>query len=281
MIASVASSPPLGGSDLAAKRFDALIDQSGTTCVVTGGAKGIGAAVARRFADQGARVVLIDADAVAVHAAAARLSTESPATVTAATADVRDGAALLAAARAHVDGDVARLVWVNSAGIYPSHRFDALEDEHWRLVLGVNLDGSFHGAKAAVAIGDERRIGGVIVNVSSVAGSRAGYPPGIAHYVSSKHAVEGLTKALAVELGPRGWRVVAVAPGTVVTDGLVERFGPAGGDDDPYLALTRRMPIRRPALADDVARVVLFLASDAAAMVTGCTLPVDGGQLAT
>jgi NAD(P)-dependent dehydrogenase (short-subunit alcohol dehydrogenase family) len=266
-------------SHLAETPFTELFDFTGAACVVTGGAKGIGRAIATRFAELGADVILLDVDP-SVAAVAAVLGTAAPGHVEARIVDVRDGAALDAVATSATAGPPRYVVWVNAAGIYPTNRLDDMTDTAWKRVIDLDLTGTFAGCRAAGLAMRTAGLPGVIVNISSVAGSRAGSPPGIAHYVAAKHGVEGLTKALAVELGPAGIRVVCIAPGTVVTEGLVDKFGPAGGDDDPYLRLARRMPIPRPSLPDDVARAAVFLASPAAAMITGSTLPVDAGHLA-
>jgi NAD(P)-dependent dehydrogenase (short-subunit alcohol dehydrogenase family) len=236
--------------------------------VVTGGASGIGYAIAARFAAQGAAVVVVDRDEEA-------LRTATDAGFAAVVADVGDAGALDQVAL-DAFGSRRRLVWVNSAGIYPTHLLAELDDDAWQRVIDVNLTGTMKGARAAVRA--MRAVGGtgVVINLSSVAGARAGSPPGIHHYAASKHGVEGLTKSLAVEVGPEGIRVVAIAPGVVVTEGLSAKYG----DDEVFLRMARSKPLRRPSLPDDIARVAVFLASPLAAMVTGCTIPVDGGHRA-
>lgn len=264
--------------ELSERPLAELLDLSDTTCVVTGGVRGIGHAVARRFAAAGAATTIVDGDSQVLDVAR-ELGQQTRAPVRGARCDVRDADGLHEIARAAAAPD-RRFVWANCAGIFPSHRIDDLGPDEWSAVLGVDLDGTYFGARAAALAAREIGVGGAVINISSTAGTRAGWPPGIAHYAAAKHGVEGLTKALAVELGPSGVRVVCLAPGTVLTEGLVERFGPPGGDHDPYLRATRKLPIPRPALPDDVARVALFCATDAAAMLTGCTIPVDGGHLA-
>lgn len=251
----------------------------GTAAVVTGGALGIGRAVARRLAEAGASVTIVDVHPE-VERTARELAAESGREVASVRADVRDADRLASVASASAAAGE-RLAWVNAAGIFPSHLAEDLDEAAWREVVGIDLDGTWFGSRAAALAARDRGIPAVVVNISSTAGSRAGWPPGIAHYVAAKHGVEGLTKALAVEFGPAGTRAVCIAPSTVVTDGLIDRFGPPGSGDDVYLRAARRMPIARPSLPDDVARVVAFCVSDAAAMLTGCVIPVDGGHLAT
>jgi NAD(P)-dependent dehydrogenase (short-subunit alcohol dehydrogenase family) len=120
--------------------------------------------------------------------------------------------------------------------------------------------------------------GGVIVNVSSTAAFRVD-APGAAHYVASKFGVRGLTKALAVELGPHGIRVLEVAPTVTLTPGLEEQREALESSGFALEELGPQLPLGRVAVPDDVARVVLFCASDLAALMTGSTLAVDAGEL--
>jgi len=260
--------------------FASLLRFDDAAAVVTGGALGIGRGIASRLAELGARVVLAD-----VHPdteqAAADLAAARSARVTGAVVDVRDGAALAELARSALADGADRLVWVNAAGIYPSHLLADLDDEQWDRVVDLDLTGTFKGSRAAALAAREAGRDAVIVNISSIAGFRVGRPPGIAHYAAAKHGVQGLTKALAAELGPEGIRVVCLAPGAVVTEGLVDRFGPMDLEhgEDYFSQRAQDMPIRRPSLPDDVARAACFLASHAAANLTGVVLPVDAGQL--
>lgn len=123
--------------------------------------------------------------------------------------------------------------------------------------------------------------GGVIVNIASLAGISA-YGPGFAHYTSSKHGVVGLTKALAVELGPHNIRVLAVAPTLTATPGLEEGLAKYRevGLGDVVDQMAAKAPLRRTAVPDDIARVVFFCASDLAMLMTGSTVLVDAGDVA-
>lgn len=254
-------------------RFDDAV------CVVTGGAKGIGFAIANRFAELGSGIVLVDQDSL-VASAAARLTERHQVRSQVVLGNMCDSAVSVEAAALALTANPSRMIWVNSAGIYPTNRLADLSDEAWSKVIDLDLSATFYGCRAAGLALRERNLPGVIINISSVAGFRVGAPPGIAHYASAKHGVQGLTKALAVELGRDDIRVLCLAPGTVLTEGLIEKFGPPGdGPDDPYAQLARRMPIRRPGLPDDVARVAVFCASPMAAMLTGTVIPVDAGHL--
>jgi NAD(P)-dependent dehydrogenase (short-subunit alcohol dehydrogenase family) len=190
--------------------------------------------------------------------------------------DVTDRAAVDAFVEQLVD-ETGRLdIWVNNAGIFaPAAPVLDMPDAAWDRVIDVNLNGAFVCARAAArAMASRRR--GVIVNLASVSGYRG--RAGLAHYSSSKHAVRGLTRSLAVELGPVGIRVLGIAPTMVVTEGT----DAAQQSSAPRLHATdvyQHLPLGRAGVPDDIARVVLFAASDLAALMTGSTIAVDAGQM--
>ena len=264
-------------SDLPADR---LLDLSSRRAVVTGGGRGIGFAICRRFAEAGVDLVLADLDGDLAGQAAGRLG-DLPGCVIPAAFDARDSAAHDRVAELATTEFGGVDVWVNNAGIYPFTGLLELADDEWRRVLSLNLDGVFWGCRAAGrAMRDTG--GGCIINMSSTAGYRAG-GPGLSHYTSAKHGVIGLTKAAAVELAPHGIRVVALAPTHVVTEGIDEQrpaIREAMGGVDPTEAFAAHVPAGRAGDPDDVARVALFCASPLAGYVTGITIPVDGGDLA-
>lgn len=262
--------------------FASLVRFDDTVAVVTGGAAGIGRGIAGRLAELGAEVILLDLDPE-VGRTATELADQRGAKVEARVVDVRRSAELDAVAREAADRTPRKLVWVNAAGVYPSHLLADLGDEEWEHVVGLDLTGSFYGSRAAALAARESNRDAVIINISSVAGFRTGRPPGITHYASAKHGVHGMTKALAAELGPDGIRVNCIAPGAVVTDTLESKFGAMDLESgtDYFSTRAQEMPIRRPSLPDDVARAACFLASDAAANITGVILPVDAGHLTT
>ena len=190
--------------------------------------------------------------------------------------DVADSASLAGAADRAV-GELGGLeIWVNNAAIFPTTgpAVDAT-DEFVDRMLAVNVRGTYAGCREAA-----RRMtgGGVIVNLTSTAGFKAA--AGISAYVATKHAVVGVTKALALELGPAGIRVLAVAPTIIDTPGVRDQLAPladAGVDVEARVAAN---PLGRMGVPDDVARVVLFCCSDMAAFMTGSTVAVDAGSLA-
>jgi NAD(P)-dependent dehydrogenase (short-subunit alcohol dehydrogenase family) len=266
--------------DVSDRSIAELVSLDGRVAVVTGGARGTGLAIARRLAEAGASVVVTDADQDAAESAAHGLASEGYRVVGIA---LRAGeeAATVALADQVVERLAGLDVWVNNAGIYPPAPLLAMTCDDWDEVLDHNLRSSFLGAREAAKRMVGRGTGGVIVNIASTSAFRA-YAPGMAHYVASKFGMRGLTQAMAVELGPLGIRVLGVAATFTVTEGTRARR--ADLDDDAFAAYLRtageRKPLRRVGVPDDVARVVLFCASDLSALMTGSTLAVDAGDLA-
>ena len=261
--------------DVSNETIAELVSLRGRTGVVTGGGRGIGKAIALRFAEAGADVVLGDLDGALAEQAAADVAARFPGTdVRAVAVDVRDAGQVdtLVAAAEGFD------VWVNNAGIYPSTAFLDIPHEEWDRVLDTNVRGMFLCTQAAGRALVDRRKGGVIVNVASTAAVKTG--AGVAHYITSKHGVVGLTRAAAVELGPAGIRVLAVAPSMTQTEGRDEFMAGvvAPGMEDFVKEMEARPPLGRIGVADDVARVVLFCASDMSMLMTGSTLMVDSGE---
>ena len=235
----------------------------GRVALVTGGSRGIGAAICRELARAGAKVAVN-------YRSGKDLAEEVAAEIGgfAVAGDVADAAgaqALIEQAEEEL-GDVD--VLVNNAGITRDTLIARMSDEDWELVINTNLRGAFNTARA-VSRRMLRRRSGAIVNLTSVVGLHGN--PGQANYAASKAGIVGLTKALARELGSRGVRVNAVAPGyidTALTQVLPE---PARG------AILANTPLGRLGEPEDVAAAVRFLCSDAAAFITGEVLLVDGG----
>jgi NAD(P)-dependent dehydrogenase (short-subunit alcohol dehydrogenase family) len=267
----------MAAPDVSSKSLADLISLAGRNALVTGGGKGIGAAVARRLAEAGAGVMVADIDKVAAEQVAGEIG-EAGRRAIGVELDVTDSAAVEAVV-ARATSELGGLdILVNNAGIFPIFPVLALPDEEWDRVLRTNLYGAFYCAREAGRQMVGR--GGVIVNIASIQAFRAG-SPGLAPYTSSKGALVSFTQALAVELGPMGVRVLAVAPTVVDTPGLQANMPifEAAGVADVIGEVSAKLPLGRTAVPDDVARVVLFCASDLAALMTGDTLLVDAGHM--
>src|SRR5689334_525339 len=240
--------------------------------IVTGGASGIGFAYARRFLAEGARVVV--ADVADAPAAADKLG--DAARVLGLRCDVSDAAA----ARAMADAAVQRFgrvdVLVNNAAVFAALKpqpFDEIPEAEWQRVMAVNVTGVWNCARAVVPA-MRGQGGGRIVNVASaIVGKGTAL---LLHYVTSKGAVIAMTRALARELGPSGITVNAVAPGYILSDGVVANPDIGAFQID---AIMRARSLKRDAYPEDVEGAVLFLASDDSAFMSGQTLIVDGGSV--
>jgi NAD(P)-dependent dehydrogenase (short-subunit alcohol dehydrogenase family) len=233
--------------------------------IVTGGAQGIGRAIADKFAEEGAAVVIADINGEGASAAA----TTYPRAIGLAV-DVSDPAQVQAMVKATVDEFGGLDILVNNAAIVPFTAWDDIDFAEWRRIMSVNLDGMFLTCRAG---SDEmRRKGyGRIVNIASnalVAGT-----PNLAHYLASKGGVFGFTRALATELGKYGITVNSVAPGLTETEGVMASPHAQAFD---FVQMLQAIP--RHGVAADIAPAVAFLASEEAAWVTGSMLVVDGGH---
>ncbi len=247
------------------------LDLEGRVALVTGAARGVGAQIARRFAEAGCFVYASDVDSGAAEVFAVALGTRG----TAIALDVRDRAAV-AAAVAQIERERGGLdVLVNNAGLLANGPFDSTTGEAWDKLVAVNLTGVYNCVQAAVPA-MRRRGGGCIVNIASVSHEKGGGAFGNVWYGTTKAGLVAMTRGLGRELGPLAIRVNAIAPAVVDTDMVRSLLTPEVRE-----RIVARIPLGRLASEDDVARLALFLASEAASFITGETIAVDGGFLRT
>ncbi|MEM9036524.1 MAG: glucose 1-dehydrogenase [Actinomycetota bacterium] len=245
-----------------------LTDLAGKRALVTGAAKGIGAAVAARLAEAGAHVTIGDLDAGAADVAASIGGEFVP-------CDITDEAQLEAAVGTAA-GDRGLDILINNAGIFPTTGPMAkATDEFVHRMLDVNVRAQFSATREAAA---RMPNGGAIVNLASIAALRGG--ANISAYSASKAGVIALTRAFAHELGPQGIRVNAIAPGVIDTPGVQDQMEPlkAGGLDIERVIAAN--PVGLAGQPDYIARAAVFLVSDLAVFVNGHVLVVDGGSTA-
>lgn len=243
---------------------------TGKVVVVTGAGSGIGEGTARRFAAEGAMVVLCGRTEAKLRRVAADLDPERTLVQPADVSEQAQAEALVAATL----GRFGRLdVLVNNAGTVVTGPLLELEPEAWRRVMATDLDGVYFCTRAALPHLLEAK--GSIVNVSSVSGTGGDW--NMSAYNAAKGAVTNLTRSLAMELGGKGVRVNAVNPSFTLTDMTRDM-----AEDEALVASFReRIPLGRPGEPADVADVIAFLASEDARFVTGVNLPVDGGLSAS
>jgi 3-oxoacyl-[acyl-carrier protein] reductase len=247
----------------------------GRVALVTGAARGIGAATAQRLAHEGARVALADLDTAGVEQSAAQIA-QSGAETLALTCDVADSAAV----RQTVEKTVERFgqldILVNNAGIIRDNLLFKMTDDDWERVLNVHLRGAFLCARAAQAVMVPRKYGRIIsLSSTSALGNR-----GQANYSAAKAGLQGLTRTMAIELGPYGITVNAVAPGFIETDMTRATAARMGVSWEAFEAGASQMiPLRRVGQPSEVASVIAFLASDDASFVSGQVIYIAGGPV--
>jgi NAD(P)-dependent dehydrogenase (short-subunit alcohol dehydrogenase family) len=245
----------------------------GKVAVVTGAARGIGFACARRFAEDGASVVLSDVDEGGVNAACATLTSEGH-TAFAVRADV----SVIADVDSLVAATVTRFgridIMLNNAGIAITKDFMSVTPEDYDRVLAINLRGAFFGVQAAARAMIAAGNGGVILNMSSINSRMAN--PSVATYAISKGGLNQVTGTAAIALAPHGIRVCGIGPGTIATEMLNMGFLT---NEEQRLMILSRTPAGRLGDPSEVASVAAFLASDDASYMTGQTVYPDGGRM--
>ena len=243
---------------------------TGKTAIVTGGSRGIGRAAALTLAEAGADVAVIYAGNTAAAEETVRLIEEKGRKGLAIQCDVADEAAVTAMVK-DVKKELGRIdILVNNAGITRDGLLMIMKEDDWQAVLDTNLTGAFHCTKAVTRLMMKQRSGSII-NITSVVGETGN--AGQANYAAAKAGLIGFTKSVAKELASRNIRCNAIAPGCIETD-MTAVLG-----EDTVDAMIKTIPMGRVAQPEEVAKAVLFLASDDASYITGHTLNVGGGMV--
>jgi len=246
----------------------------GRVALITGGGTGIGAACARRLSREGAQVVVVGRRRERLEEVAREVGAWAVVADAANTLDMRRVITELRQCYGGLD------ILIASAGGLGNGKASDTDDDSWARYINSNLNTAFVAARESLPLLCDRR--GSILFVSSISGLVAG--PEVCGYITTKHAVIGLTRSLARDYGPMGVRVNAICPGWVRTpmadeemQVLMTRYGVSL--DDAYKRATANVPLRRPATADEIASACYFLVSDEASIITGATLVADGGGL--
>ena len=241
----------------------------GRVALVIGAARGIGAGIAGRFVEEGARVIVADTIVADGEATAKRLGGSEHCRFVA--TDVTDPASVERAVAAAVDGWGKLDILVQNAGIYPWTLIENISPEEWDQVLAVNLKGTFLAARAALGPMKKARYGRMIFT-SSITGPRV-TSPGHGHYGASKAGINGFIRSAALEFSRYAITVNGVEPGNILTEGAKLHRSEAFISN-----MERSVPLGRLGTPRDVANAALFLASDESEYITGTTILVDGGQ---
>jgi 3-oxoacyl-[acyl-carrier protein] reductase len=242
--------------------------------IVTGSARGIGAGIAKRFAEEGASVAVLDLDEGQASATAADLPVTAGAKAIGVGCNVSDGASVEAAVARVLDELGGVHILVNNAGITRDNLLFKMSEDDWDSVLGVHLKGAFLMAKAVQKTFVDQKYG-KILGLSSVSanGNR-----GQANYSAAKAGVQGFTRTLALELGKFGVNANAIAPGFIATEMTDDTARRLGVDIEDFRKMNAESnPVKRVGHPEDIAAAAAFLCSDEASYITGQTLYVDGG----
>jgi len=257
-----------------------LLNLTGKSAIVTGGAVGIGYGISQRMAAAGAVVVIADLHEENGNRAADQLRADGF-SAHAVQCDVasRESVDRMVSLAIEYCGKIDLLV--NNAGIFPSVSLSDMSEDDFMQVINVNLRGVYLCTKAVAAVMIRQGEGGKIINITSIDALHPSMP-GLAHYDASKHGVWGFTKNVALELAEHQIWVNAVAPGGIATPGVaaLQSQAPEGVDMEAVQnAFLAKIPMHRMGEADDIGKVVLFLASEMASYMTGTQIVVDGGAL--
>jgi len=253
-----------------------LLDLSGKSAIVTGGAKGIGKGIAYRLAEAGAKVLVADMDGATAQTTAKELADKGW-VAESFEVDVSDEEQVQAMITACKNKFGSVDILVNNAGIYPNKPVAQMSEEDFERVIHVNLRSVFLATKYVAEV-MKAQGGGKIINITSI---DALHPSmvGLAHYDASKHGVWGFTKNSALELAEHKVWVNAIAPGAIQTPGVAAMQSGGPADPEVIKAFMAKIPMHRMGEPDEIGTVALFLASDMASYMTGSQIVVDGGVL--
>lgn len=244
-----------------------LTSISGRSVIVTGGSKGIGKGIARVFAQQGAKVMVVARTLADAEATAAELGNGASGF----SADVADWEQSQAMAAAAVERHGGLDILCANAGVYPQTNIEDMDPSEWDLVMGTNLKGNFLSVKAclpALKASDQGRV----ILTSSITGPVTGFP-GWSHYGASKSGQLGFMRTACIELAKHNITMNAVLPGNIITEGL------DGLGEDYLKTMAASIPLKKLGVVEDIGNAALFLASKEANYITGQTIIVDGGQI--
>jgi NAD(P)-dependent dehydrogenase (short-subunit alcohol dehydrogenase family) len=235
------------------------------TAIVTGASRGIGKAIANRFVNDGANVVICSRTKSEIEAVAETLSVDAPGTILPIECDISDQASVEALTAAAVEEYGGLDILVNNAGGGFPTSFTELSENAWKTIVDINLHGVFRCSREAASVMER---GGSIINIASQAGVLGA--PNLSHYGAAKAGVINLTRTLGVELADENVRVNAVAPGLIATQGIEDQFGITAAEIDTASVN------RQTGTGDEIAKAVQFLASPAASFIQGETINVRG-----
>jgi 3-oxoacyl-[acyl-carrier protein] reductase len=244
-----------------------LTSISGRSVIVTGASKGIGKGIARVFAQQGAKVMVVARTLADAEATAAELGNGASGF----SADVADWEQSQAMAAAAVERHGGLDILCANAGVYPQTNIEEMDPSEWDLVMGTNLKGNFLSVKAclpALKASDQGRV----ILTSSITGPVTGFP-GWSHYGASKSGQLGFMRTACIELAKHDITINAVLPGNIITEGL------EGLGEDYLKTMATSIPLKKLGVVEDIGNAALFLASKEANYITGQTIIVDGGQI--
>ena len=244
-----------------------LTSIKGKSVIVTGASKGIGKGIARVFANQGAKVMIVGRDAGAAAATAKEIGNGAQSF----SADVADWDQSQAMAKATADTFGGIDILCANAGVYPQTKIEEMDPGEWDQVMATNLRGNFLSVKACLPWLKKSGEGRIVLT-SSITGPQTGFP-GWSHYGATKSGQLGFMRTACIELAKYGITVNAVLPGNIITEGL------EGLGDDYLKTMAASIPLKKLGRVEDIGNAALFLASKEAGYITGQTIIVDGGQI--